>query len=169
MAYDFSKLSVLLVEDLEPMMEVVSTVLQHLGVKQIYTARDGEEGYSEFNKHKPDLIITDWLMEPVDGIEMVRWIRQNKLSHDRMVPVIIMTGYTASHRVADARDEGVTEFIAKPFTAAQLCSRITHIIDRPRDFIEAQGFVGPDRRRRKVEGFDNNDDKRQSEPFEIWQ
>lgn len=152
MAYDFSKLSVLVVEDLQPMMDVVTTALDYLGVKKIYTAKDGEEGYAAFNKYKPDLIITDWLMEPVDGLEMVRWIRQNKLSHNRMVPVIVMTGYSATRRVADARDSGVTEFLAKPFTAAQLCSRITHIVDKPRDFIEAEEFIGPDRRRRKEDG-----------------
>lgn len=167
MAYDFSKLSVLVVEDLEPMMEVVRTILIQLGVEDIYVARDGEEGYAAFHKYKPDIIITDWLMEPVDGLEMVRWIRQNQLSHNRMVPVIVMTGYTASHRVGNARDQGVTEFIAKPFTAAQLCSRITHVIDSPRDFIEAEGFVGPDRRRRRDGDFDG-DDRRSRNPQEIW-
>lgn len=168
MAYDFTKLSVLIVDDLEPMIEVVQTILEQLGVKKIYTAKDGEEGYAAFNKHKPDLIITDWLMEPVDGLEMVRWIRQNQLSHDRMVPVIVMTGYTASHRVAHARDQGVTEFVAKPFTAAQLVSRITHVIDKPRDFIEAEGFMGPDRRRRQDAEHDK-EDRRQFNPQETWQ
>lgn len=167
MAYDFSKLSVLVVEDLEPMMEVVCTVLEHLGVQDIYMARDGEEGYSAFIKYKPDIIITDWLMEPVDGLEMIKWIRQNPLSHNRMVPVIVMTGYTTSHRVADARDQGATEFVAKPFTAAQLCSRITHVIDAPRDFIEAEMFTGPDRRRKRKSEFDS-DDRRTSEPVETW-
>lgn len=168
MAYDFSKLSVLIVDDLEPMIEVIQTILGQLGVEKIYTARDGEEGYASFIKNKPDIIITDWLMEPVDGLEMVRWIRQNQLSHDRMIPVVVMSGYTASHRVAHARDEGVTEFVAKPFTAAQLISRITHIIDKPRDFIEAEGFIGPDRRRRSDGTFDDKN-RRQQHPKETWQ
>jgi CheY-like chemotaxis protein len=166
MAYDFSKLSVLIIDDLKPMIDVVQTILEQLGVREIYTASDGEEGYAAFNKHRPDLIITDWLMEPVDGLEMVRWIRQNQMSHDRMVPVIVMTGYTASHRVGHARDQGVTEFVAKPFTAAQLVSRITHVIDRPRDFIEAQGFMGPDRRRRQDS--ENKEDRRHFKPRETF-
>lgn len=166
MAYDFSKLSILVVEDLQPMMDVVTTALEYLGVGTIYTAKDGEEGYASFLKNKPDIIITDWLMEPVDGLEMVRWIRQNKMSHDRMVPIVVMTGYSAAGRIMEARDKGITEFITKPFTAAQLCSRITHIIDRPRDFIEAEGFVGPDRRR-KVDDRDGPE-RRTRSPKGAW-
>ena len=62
--------------------------------------------------------------------------------------------------------QGVTEFLAKPFTAKQLCSRITHVIDSPRDFIEAQEFTGPDRRR-KMDGY-GDVDRRVDTPSQTW-
>ena len=51
--------------------------------------------------------------------------------------------------IEEARDAGVTEFLVKPFTANDIARRITHVINRPRDFIETQDFFGPDRRRRR--------------------
>jgi DNA-binding NtrC family response regulator len=66
------------------------------------------------------------------------------------VPVIVMTGYAAAPRVAQARDKGITEFLVKPFTANELARRITYVIDAPRDFVETAEFFGPDRRRRKA-------------------
>lgn len=149
MPIKFENLSVLVVEDSPPMLELVTGILKVMGVKKIGTATNGEEGWKRFQKDRPDVIITDWLMDPIDGIEFTTRIRKDPLSIDRLVPVIIMTGYTAITRVAQARDIGVTEFLVKPFTANDLARRLQGIIERPRDFIEAQNFFGPDRRRRK--------------------
>lgn len=157
MPIKFESLSVLIVEDSPPMLELVSGVMEVMGVKKIITASDGEAGYERFQKEKPDIVITDWLMEPVDGIEMTLKIRRDPLSVDRLVPVIVMTGFTAITRVEMARDIGVTEFIVKPFTAKELARRIQHIIEKPRDFVEAQSFFGPDRRRRKKSEYNGPD------------
>lgn len=142
------------------MLELVSGVLEVMGMRKIITARNGEEGYERFQKEKPDIVITDWLMDPVDGIEMTLKIRRDPLSIDRLTPVIIMTGFTAITRVEMARDIGATEFIVKPFTANDLARRIQHIIEKPRDFVEAQSFFGPDRRRRKKPEYDGPDRRR---------
>ena len=66
-----------------------------------------------------------------------------------MAPVILVTGYSALSRVAEARDAGVTEFLVKPFSANDLAKRIAYVINKPRDFIDCTGYFGPDRRRRK--------------------
>jgi DNA-binding response OmpR family regulator len=99
-------------------------------------------------RERPDIIITDWEMDDIDGLEMIRWIRSNADSPKRTVPIIIMTGYAAAPRVSAARDHGVTEFLVKPFTANELARRLTYVIDHPRDFVETEQFFGPDRRRR---------------------
>lgn len=150
------ELTVLVVEDSEPMMEIMVTILTNFGFGNVLTATDGEQGFSLFQRMKPDLIITDWHMEPVDGLEMTRWIRRNKYSVKRAVPIILMTGFTEHTRIANARDIGITEILVKPFTANDLARRIMHVIDMPRDFIETQRFFGPDRRRRvnEYEGSD---------------
>ena len=149
MPIKFENLSVLVVEDSPPMLELVTGILKVMGVKKIGVAANGEEGWKRFQKDRPDVVITDWLMEPMDGIELTTKIRKDALSIDRLVPIIIMTVNTAITRVAQARDIGVTEFLVKPFTANDLARRLQGIIERPRDFIEAEKFFGPDRRRRK--------------------
>ena len=97
----------------------------------------------------PDIVIADWQMEPMNGIELTHEIRTNQLSPNRMAPVILVTGYSAITRVAQARDVGVTEFIVKPFSANDLAKRLAYVINKPRDFIDADGYFGPDRRRRR--------------------
>jgi two-component system chemotaxis response regulator CheY len=161
MPIKFENLSVLVVEDAPPMLELVSGVLNVLGVRRVHTARDGEQGWERFQREKPDIVITDWLMEPIDGIELTLKIRRDTLSADRLVPIIIMTGYSAITRVSLARDIGVTEFLVKPFTANDLARRIQAIIERPRDFVDSGSFFGPDRRRRRdviYKGPDRRDD-----------
>lgn len=152
MPYRFEKLSVLVVEDSPPMLEVVVNALKLLGVGRVHQARNGEDGYQVFTKERPDIVITDWEMEPTDGLELVEWIRSAN-SPRRNVPVIMMTGYAASVRVAAARDRGVTEFLVKPFTANELGRRLAYVIDAPRDFVETGEFFGPDRRRRAAHDY----------------
>lgn len=148
MGFKFEKLDVLIVEDTAPMRKLLISVLENLGVRNIMSAPDGEKAFEMFQKHNSDIILTDWLMRPMDGMQLTREIRKNPLSPNRMVPIILITGYSAWQRVEEARDSGVTEFLVKPFTANDLARRIVHVINAPRDFIETQDFFGPDRRRR---------------------
>jgi len=149
MAFQFNKLSVLVVEDTLPMLKLVSSVLETLGVGKVYTAEEGGEGFNVFCTQNPDIVITDWHMQPTNGIDMVRKIRNDKSSPNKTVPIVIMTGYSALPRVAKARDTGATEFLVKPFSASDLARRIAYVINKPRDFIEMSDYFGPDRRRRK--------------------
>ncbi len=132
-----------------PMRRLLAAVLKSLGVGMTITANDGEEGLRKVMEYSPDIILTDWLMQPLDGLEMTKRIRrQTSFNNKRFVPIIMITGYTAEHRIREARDAGVTEILVKPFTAGDLAKRLAHVINRPRDFIDAPGFFGPDRRRR---------------------
>ena len=70
-----------------------------------------------------------------------------------MVPVVLVTGYSALQRVAEARDAGVTEFLVKPFSANDLAKRIAYVINKPRDYIDSDDYFGPDRRRRMAPDF----------------
>lgn len=153
MAFDFKKLSILVVEDTAPMRKLIVSVLEAMEVGIIYTAENGQEGYEMTRKHNPDIIIADWHMVPVNGIDMTREIRTNVLSPNRMVPVVLVTGYSAMARVAEARDAGVTEFLVKPFSANDLAKRIAYVINRPRDYIDCVDYFGPDRRRRITPDF----------------
>ena len=153
MPLNFEKLSVLVVEDTLPMLRLMNAVLGTLGIKNTFAATHGERGFEVFRKEAPDIVIADWHMEPVDGIELTQRIRRDPLSPNRMAPIILITGFSAVSRVGIARDAGVTEFMVKPFSANDLAKRLAHVINKPRDFIDAPEYFGPDRRRRRNPDF----------------
>lgn len=149
-------LKFLVIDDSANMRLLISTVLKSLGAREIITAKNGGEGLLRLRAAETDIVICDWNMAPVDGIEFVRRLRtQNSISL-RFLPIIMMTGYTERDRVTAARDAGITEFIAKPISAARLMARISAIINRPRPFVDSDDYFGPCRRRRRDEyhGYD---------------
>ena len=163
MGFEFNKLSVLIVEDTGVISKLIESVLETLGVKTIFTAPNGERGFEIFCDKKPDIVLTDWDMEPVDGITLIKQIRTNPKSPHQTVPIIITTGFSALERVAEARDSGATEFLVKPFSAAGLTRRIAYVINRPRDFIKAENYFGPDRRRRVIESYQGPERRAQNQ------
>ncbi|MGH1398790.1 MAG: response regulator [Alphaproteobacteria bacterium] len=148
MAYNFASVKVLVVDDNAPMVKLAKSLLMVFGVKEIMTARNGEEGFRICCEKEPDIVIADWMMEGVDGITMARRIRNNPKSLNPYVPIILMTGFSEQRRVEDARDAGVTEFLVKPFNARDLYRRIAQIVEKPRQFVRTESFFGPDRRRK---------------------
>ncbi len=149
MGFKFEKLSLLIAEDTMPMRKLLVSVLNNLGVNNIHVAPNGEQAFEIFQKENQDIILTDWVMDPMDGLELTRKIRHSSQSPNRMAPIILITGYSAWSRVENARDLGVTEFLVKPFTANDIARRLAHVITHPRNFVELSSFFGPDRRRRK--------------------
>ena len=148
MAFNFSKLSIIVIEDTAPMRKLIISVLETLGVGQIYSAENGEQGFELFRKFNPDIVISDWHMEPMNGLELTHEIRTNPLSPNRLVPIIVVSGYSATDRVSSARDVDNTKFLVKPFSANDLAKRLSYVINKPRDFIDSDGYFGPDRRRK---------------------
>ncbi len=153
MVLELNKLNVLVIEDTIPMRKLIENVLRATGVGHVYAAHDGVEGLKLFKNEKPDIVIVDWHMEPLDGIEIVRQIRTHPNSHDKKIPIIMITGYSALSRVATARDAGVTEFLIKPFSASALVRRIAYVVNNPRDFIRTDDYFGPDRRRKDIANY----------------
>lgn len=149
MSYRFYKVKVLVVEDNEPMLEITKSLLTTFGIGNVYGAKNGQAGFELYKKTNPDIVIADWMMKPVDGISLTSKIRNDPSSPNKYVPIILMTGFSEKRRVIQARDAGVTEFLVKPFNAQDLYKRIVQIIERPRQFVRAADFFGPDRRRRK--------------------
>ncbi len=151
MPYKLESAKILIVDDMQPMLSLTQSLLKLFGFKEVYTASDGNTGFDLFRKFSPDLVITDWVMEPVDGLEFIQRIRKDSFSPNQYVPIIIMTGYSSRIRVETARDQGITEFLVKPFTAKDLYSRIEHVIEKPRRFVDCTSFFGPDRRRKHAD------------------
>ncbi len=147
MALKLEKLKILLVEDTPPISVLMTSIIEALGVQKLYTATNGHDGFDLFCRMNPDIVITDWHMPDGCGIELLKNIRTAPASPNKLAPVIMITGYSAVSKIAQCRDEGITEYMIKPFTAEDLIMRISHVIKRPRDFIECQDYFGPDRRR----------------------
>lgn len=148
MSLQLDKISILIAEDSKPMNELLKAIIEKLDVKNLYTAYDGERALDLFMNERPDIVISDWMMDPMDGIELTNRIRLDPESPNRIAPVIMLTGYNSAKRVMIARDAGCTEFLVKPFTAKDLAKRLAYVINNPRDFIECREYFGPDRRRR---------------------
>lgn len=148
MAYELHKISVLVVEDNQPMLDITKSLLLTFGIGHVVSAQNGEQGYERFCEYNNDIIIADWMMKPMDGISFTRLVRNDPKSPNPYVPVILMTGFSEKRRVIQARDAGVTEFLVKPFNAKDLYRRLVQVIERPRQFVRAPDFFGPDRRRK---------------------
>src|SRR5262245_28441727 len=110
MPYNLEKAKILILDDMKPMIALAGSVLKIFGFKNIFTADNGEEAFQLVCKHDPDLIITDWMMEPMDGLEFTKMLRRNPLTPNPYVPIMMMTGFSSRLRVESARDMGVTEF-----------------------------------------------------------
>lgn len=148
MAYDFSKIKVLIVEDNQPMVELVRSILDTFGVKNVISASNGEIGFTKYRQENPDLMLVDWMMKPMNGLQLTEKIRKSTNTPNPYVPIILMTGFSEKRRVLRARDTGVTEFLVKPFKAEDLYKRLVQVIERPRQFVKTEDFLGPDRRRK---------------------
>lgn len=149
MAYDFSKIKVLIVENNPAMFDLTKSVLGAFGIYSIISAYNVNDGFKKFQQERPDLVIIDWLDEKQGGVKLTEMIRKSDGSRNPFVPIIMMTGYSQKRRVIMARDSGITEFLVKPFTAQALYDKIEAVIEKPRQFVKADSFFGPDRRRKK--------------------
>lgn len=149
--YSLELLNVLVVDDSPHMRTLVKAVLFSLGCKTVVEAEDATAAEAILQQFPADLVICDWNMPTLDGIAFVRRLRTGEESRNPYVPVIMMTGHTQRERVFTARDAGVNEFLAKPISAKSLYQRIRAIIERPMDFIRAETYCGPDRRRKQIE------------------
>jgi CheY-like chemotaxis protein len=144
---DFNRLRFLVIDDNAYMRKIVCTLLHGFGAREVSEAADGTEGLEVFTANRPDIIITDWDMPILNGIEFTQMVRQPAGNANPCTPIIMLTANAGRTRVTKARDAGVTEFLAKPISAKALYNRILHIILNPRPFIKTATYFGPDRRR----------------------
>ena len=161
MSYEFRNISVLVVESTRAMFDLTRSVLNTFGIEKIHSAYDSKTSFEKYCAYRPDLVIIDWLSPPDNSLELIKRIRTDDASPNPFVPIIMMTGFSQKRRVTDARDSGITEFLIKPFTAQTLYKRIERIIETPRQFVRAPGFVGPDRRRHRADDFEGDEQRQE--------
>lgn len=156
--YRFDDLSILVADDNRFVRSILVTILKALGVGKVIQADNGEEAIAvlevsaqmQLDVKEVDVVFADHLMAPGDGLELLRWIRTHENDKVKFLPVIMMSGEADYRSVTAARDVGVTEYLAKPMSVLNVASRLLAVIDRPRPFVRAPGYFGPDRRRQTL-------------------
>jgi len=151
--YRFDRLRVLVVDDNVHMRKLVVAILQAFGVVQVYEAESGERAWTILRESNPDVVVLDWVMEGMSGLDLIQMIRTNAATPNPFVPVIMLTGHTSMDHVRQARDAGVNEFIAKPVSVKTMMSRLVAVIEHPRPYVRTNGYFGPCRRRRGAEEY----------------
>lgn len=148
----FAHVRVLVVDDHDHMRRILVTLLRAIGVGEIQEAENGEIALRVLPGFQPDLVVLDLSMPGLDGVEFARRVRRDAQGAPR-VPIIMVTGHSGLHQVLAARDAGVDEVLAKPLTPKALLQRIDAVIESERPFILSETYVGPCRRRLRVEHY----------------
>ena len=125
MAVDM-KMNVLIVDDYKTMLRIVGNLLKQLGFSNIDEATDGATALEKLRQKPYGLVISDWNMEPMTGLQLLKEVRSDiKL---KTVPFIMVTAESKPENVVAAKQAGVNNYIVKPFNAATLKMKISSVI-----------------------------------------
>ena len=116
----------LVVEDSRSMRESICDLLRDLGFSNVHEAANGADALARFQRHPYDLVITDWFMPWVTGIELLKAIRSG--SQRAETPVLVLTGTVTHDSLSQAIAAGATGFISKPFFAPELCEQVLGLV-----------------------------------------
>jgi len=115
----------LIVDDSSTMRRIIINTLNKLGHQDFVEASNGREGIERLNSGGVDMIITDWNMPEMNGIDFVRNL--SATPQGRSVPVLMVTTNAANADVAEALKAGVNNYVVKPFTADTLKEKINAV------------------------------------------
>ncbi len=121
---DEKDVKILLVEDGEAVASFVKTELEFEGYQVIW-AQDGKEALELFKKEDPTLILLDWMLPIYDGITVLRRIRKQS-----DVPIIMLTAKNSTSDISSALDQGLDDYITKPFEIEEPFARIRVVLRR---------------------------------------
>lgn len=125
MAVDKS-IPILIVDDYRTMIRIIRNLLQQLGFENVDEAYDGAGALAKLKERRFGLVISDWNMEPVSGLELLRQIRADPQLSD--LPFIMVTAQGRADRIAAARQAGVSGYVVKPFGADLLRDQIVKVM-----------------------------------------
>lgn len=147
----FRRLDILVADPSNHMASLVAQMLWHLKVHEVAEAVTSDAALVLLRARKFHAVILDDLLGPMDGIALTRALRSSADNPNRDIPIIMMSANPEAARIVEARDAGITEFLRKPFAAQHVATRLHAIMKAPRPFITAEAYVGPDRRRKKLD------------------
>jgi CheY-like chemotaxis protein len=147
----------LIVEDNDAARRLVIELLRAAGFNSLSFARNAEEALEHLQNQAPDLMLLDWNLPGMSGLELVTLIRGAALEPDARIPdpalpVVMLTARQRADDVTLARDAGINEFVVKPFSTTSLLRAISSALTRKRKSAPAESLL-PERRRRKAQLF----------------
>ena len=143
---DLRKIKALVVDDNPQSLELLSQILSGFRLGDLKSCESADEARPIIALNKFDLILIDFAMPGQDGLELARHIRSDPSLPNHTAPIIILHGYTPEQMVIGARDAGANMVVRKPVAPSILLSRIEWIARDNRQFVESEGYSGPDRR-----------------------
>lgn len=117
--------TVLIVDDDPRLLKMLHRTLAYEGL-DVVTAMDGQEGLDQVHAHHPDVIVLDWLMPEMDGIEVVRQLR----AEDDRTPVLMLTARDAVENRVQGLESGADDYLVKPFAPEELVARVHALLRR---------------------------------------
>lgn len=126
MAVDMN-MSILIVDDYNTMLRIVKNLLKQLGFSNIDEASDGAQAYEKVKQKSYGLIISDWNMEPMTGLEFLKAMRTSGAAY-KDTPFIMVTAESKTENVIAAKQAGVNNYIVKPFNAETLKTKMSSVL-----------------------------------------
>lgn len=120
------KAHLLVVDDSPSMRRVICELLTELGFRRVDEAPDGTAALERFRHDDYDVIITDWNMPHMNGLELLKAIRHAPEHAD--TPVLVLTGQVSANRVVEALEAGADGFVAKPFITPALVDKVVKLV-----------------------------------------
>lgn len=119
-------MNILIVDDYKTMLRIIRNLLKQLGFNNVDEATDGSMALQRLRDKDYGLVISDWNMEPMTGIQLLREVRADtKL---KALPFIMITAESKTENVIAAKEAGVNNYIVKPFNAATLKTKLTTVL-----------------------------------------
>ena len=127
MAVD-KNMKILVVDDFSTMRRIVKNILRQLDFNNIVEADDGSTAIDILQKEKIDMVVSDWNMPKMTGLELLKAVRcDDALKH---IPFLMVTAEAQQENIIEAVKSGVSNYIVKPFTAETLGQKITQIFNK---------------------------------------
>ena len=142
----FNDMTVLIVEDDETLLESLKQMVRDFGVHSVFTAQDGEDGIAKLCEQPVDMVISDYRLTPINGLEFARRLRHGEGGADPTTPIIMLAADHERIQVEAVHDIGVNGFIDKPISPSSLYSSMLSVSTGLCNFIQTEGYIGPDRR-----------------------
>ena len=118
-------MKVLVVDDFATMRRIIKNVLKQIGFTQILEADDGTTALGVLKENKIDLIISDWNMPQMSGLDLLKTVRKEESTKE--IPFVMVTAEAQKDNVLQAVQAGVTNYIVKPFTADAVKEKLTQV------------------------------------------